>query len=297
MKKFILKICLFLGLCIIMDYVAGFTFDYLKKHAKGGSTHNNYYILNDCNVDIVILGSSRAKHHYCPSIIEDSLGLSCYNCSEEGNGVMLANARYHAIVNRYTPKVVVYEITPSFDYQVVEDNTKFLRYLKPYYRQPEVKDVVDKFVDPTTRLTLMSQMYQNNSSLLAYILDNVSARGSQQGFIPLTGTMKKEPDLESNENFKVDDDKLFLLEDIVRDCNSRGITLVFTMSPFYKINDTSDYNIALELAQKYEINVLDYLQDSNFKDISLYQDNNHLNNAGAIQYSKVFAHDLKEIIE
>lgn len=51
------------------------------------------YIANKATDDIIILGSSSATHHYVLQIIEDSLGLSCYNCGEEGNGVVLAYGR------------------------------------------------------------------------------------------------------------------------------------------------------------------------------------------------------------
>ncbi len=32
--------------------------------------------------------------------------------------------------------------------------TQYLRYLKPYYAEPNVKNIVDRFVDKNTRLTL-----------------------------------------------------------------------------------------------------------------------------------------------
>lgn len=296
MKKYIIKICLFAILCVVMDLVGGLCFDFLKSNAKGGSTRNNYYILNDCDADIVILGSSRAKHHYIPSIIEDSLQLSCYNCSEEGNGILLANARYHSIVNRYTPKLIIYEVTPSFDYQVVDDNTRFLRYLKPYYKDKAIKDVVDRFTDPTTRYTLMSQMYQNNSSLLAYILDNISTRSSQKGYLPLNGIMDKEPELVESEQFVVDADKMMLLEDILQDCQKKDITMLFAISPKYSVSQTASYNVAIELAKDYGVPVFNYLESQTFKEKTLYQDNGHLNDTGANKFSKVFSHDLKDYI-
>ena len=297
MKKYISKICLFACLVIVLDALFGFAFDYLKSNAKGGSTHNNYYILNECNSDIIILGSSRAKHHYIPSVLEDSLNMTCYNCSEEGNGIMLANARFHAIVNRHKPKVVIYEITPAFDYQKVGDETRFLRYLKPYYNNESVKKVVDKFIKPTTQISLMSQMYQNNSSLLAYALDNISIRSSEKGYIPLSGIMTKVPKAGDKEDFEIDMVKLALLEEIANECKFEKIQLIFSISPIYTCSDDTEYQPATELAARIGIPVLNFLNLYGDNKMHLFQDNNHLNNDGALMYSNFFAHELKEKIK
>ena len=115
MKKFLLKVVLFLACVVIMDLVFGYGFSWLRSHAKGGSTANCEYIANRVEEDIIILGSSRATHHYIPQIIEDSLGMSCYNCGEEGNGVILAYGRLKMLTNRYKPQLILYEITSGYD--------------------------------------------------------------------------------------------------------------------------------------------------------------------------------------
>ncbi len=130
MKRFLLKVLLFFACVVVMDNVLGYGFSWLRVNAKGGSTANCEYIANRANEDIIILGSSRAAHHYVPKIIEDSLGMSCYNCGEEGNGVILAYGRLKMLTNRYKPKLIMYEITPGYDYGTIEPNTKFLGYLR-----------------------------------------------------------------------------------------------------------------------------------------------------------------------
>ena len=85
MKKFLVKILLFFALVAIMDVAFGWLFSMLRSNTRGGQTLKSEYIAKDCSDEILILGSSRAAHHYVPRIISDALGMSCYNCGQEGH--------------------------------------------------------------------------------------------------------------------------------------------------------------------------------------------------------------------
>jgi hypothetical protein len=74
MKKFLIRICIFTFIIVFVDTFIGFVSEYLREHAKGGSTANNYYIAENCTDDIIILGSSRSTHHYIPKIFVLWLG-------------------------------------------------------------------------------------------------------------------------------------------------------------------------------------------------------------------------------
>lgn len=147
MKRFIAKVLFFFSLVVLMDITFGFVFSALRAYAKGGSTENCEYIDNRSTDDIIILGSSRATHHYVPQIIEDSLGVSCYNCGEEGNGIVLAYGRYKMLTGRYKSRLIIYEVTPGYDYGTNEPNTKYLGYLRPYYKKIGIKEIFDDFDD------------------------------------------------------------------------------------------------------------------------------------------------------
>ena len=145
MKKFLLKVLLFFACVVVMDLAFGQFFSFWRTHAKGGSTANCEYIANRATEDIIILGSSRATHHYVPQIIEDSLGMSCYNCGEEGNGVVLAYGRLKMLTDRYKPRLVIYEITPGYDYGTKEPNNKYLGYLRAYYNKDGISELFNDF--------------------------------------------------------------------------------------------------------------------------------------------------------
>ena len=79
MRNFLIKSAIFLALCGLLDFGLGKIFGYLTVHATGGYTKRDNFISDEVDANILIFGSSRAAHHYVPSILSDSLDMSCYN--------------------------------------------------------------------------------------------------------------------------------------------------------------------------------------------------------------------------
>ena len=280
-----------------MDFAFGQFFSYLRAHAKGGSTANCEYIANRATDDIIILGSSRATHHYIPQIIEDSLGVSCYNCGEEGNGVVLAYGRLKMLTDRYTPKLVIYELTPGFDYGTKDPNTKYLGYLRAYYNKDGISDVFDDFDDELSFLKMKSKMYQNNSRIVPLIFDNLFCRVNNKGYDPLYGTLdisKVKEGQKGDGVSTIDSLKLNYLEKIIKLCQRKGIPLLFMISPWYDYGvGFVEYEPAITLSEKYSIPVCNYLNSPTFsQNYQLFQDNCHLNNEGAKVFTNTLVRDI-----
>ena len=90
MKKYIVRIILFFAIVVLVDFVVGWAGDYLQTHAKGGDTKAINDLVKKDQHDILILGSSRAHHHYDTPFLSDTLNLDVYNAGYDGNGVILA---------------------------------------------------------------------------------------------------------------------------------------------------------------------------------------------------------------
>ena len=71
MKKYLIKIALFFAIVAVVDLGYGKVGDYLRDHAKGGVAAKVHYICEECNDDIIMMGSSRMQHHYVPQIFEE----------------------------------------------------------------------------------------------------------------------------------------------------------------------------------------------------------------------------------
>ena len=140
MKTFLLKIGLLIGIVAAVDIVLGYSLEYVTNHITVGGQGRDNYIADHAEEDILVFGSSRAVHHYNPDIIEDSLGLSCYNCGDDGSGIVLAYGRLLMLQERHQPKVVIYDVNPSFDLEV-NDNHKYLGWLKSHYDREVIKPI------------------------------------------------------------------------------------------------------------------------------------------------------------
>lgn len=132
-----------------LDLLSGFIFREMTNKAKGGDTARNEYIAHKVDAPILIFGSSRAIHHYVPKIFRDSLGIDCYNCGQDGMGIILFYGRYKMITQRYIPKVIVYDVLSGFDLEQ-GDNYSYIGWLKPYYDIPGIDSIFG-------RLLLMSE--------------------------------------------------------------------------------------------------------------------------------------------
>ena len=296
MKKFLIQLLLFIICLVFVDFVIGYSSEFLRENALGGSTANNYYIANYSQDDIMILGSSRATHHYIPQIIEDSLNLSCYNYGEEGNGIILAYGRYLMVTDRHIPKLIIYEVTPEYDYGNKESNEKYLRYLRQYYSHEDVKHVMNRIIDNKEKIKMLSQMYRNNSMMLPALLDNIIYRDIQKGYSPMFGIMKNiKDDLKEEDGTKIDSVKKELFEEFIADVTSRKIPLIMMVSPQYKGGNCKQYDFAKQLCEKYNVQFISYMNNHNFSDqIKYFHDKKHMNHEGAKAFTNAIIPLLKE---
>ncbi len=299
MRKFIYKVLLvLLSLCIV-DFVLGYVFDNLQASAKYGTTKRNNYIITETNEDILIFGSSRAARHYDPNTIEEILGLKCYNCGMDGCGIILAYANLRAILQRYTPQIVIYELTPNFDF-VEGNNVKYIKSLRPYYDNPVISAIIND-VDESEKYKCLSRMYRYNMMSTTLIHDNYfPSTEYPKGFEPVRKKLSKEPAINLDYTVKKPSDplKLRYLDSLIVLCKNKNINLVFTISPTYRKSDRRD---ALEpgfnLAKANDITVIN---NSNLGDICehlpYFSDAIHLNYEGALHYTSIFSYQLKDLL-
>lgn len=298
MKKFLFNILIFFGIVAAVDMAAGKVFWYLQTKA-GGRTGAEYYACKESNEDVIIMGSSRASHHYVPQIIADSLGLSCFNAGHDGNGIIMQYGRLKMISERYTPKAVIYDITTFYDLDE-NDNMTYIDRLKPFSDDRGVKRYVSELF-PLERLKLMSRMYRYNYKFMEMIADcRMSKVDENRGYFPLVGQIKPEAAERSRlndkpKNIHYDEVKLHYLEQLAKDCNDRGTKLVFVVSPaFYdKMNTETLYEPVKEIAERNNVQCLMYVNKDYSNHEEWFKDSQHLNDEGA----KAFTSDLTRMIE
>ena len=284
MKRFLIRLLTFISLMFILDRGLGLVNKYLQEHAKGGYVGHHNYILHQSYEDILIFGSSRAIHHYNPQIIKDSLGMSCYNCGQDGNGIVLFYGWWQLMKDRHVPKLIIYDVNPEFDL-LEGDNNKYLGWLRGEYENNDVKHIFES-VDPAEKYKMQSMMYRYNSKFLQNIIDYIHPffQISQNGYLPLKGEMNKMKvkGRKDKDIYVFDSYKLNCLNLLMQETKKRGVKLVFVVSPVWYGLNNKQLEPLVELCNNQLIPYYNYSNDTSYIKHDVYfKDGIHLNSHGA----------------
>jgi hypothetical protein len=295
-------IVLFAALMVALDRLVGAAFRYLyfcTSTGEGGGLINRALLQYP---EVLILGSSRAKHHFDSEILSKQLSMSVYNAGINGQdflyAAMLLDVRRQS---NTPPKLILLNIDRSSFGENEEERTKakvFSYYLE---RSSVVRDVlVQTFSD---RLKYLSLSYRANGKALP-ILTNLRGRpDSENGFVALKGEMKV-PVAHDLPTPAPSPMKLKFLEQIVRNCRARGTTLILVNSPYFTVNDTERREQEVWRAQVTEIlkpypdvgflELNAFTRTEAFQHADLFRDSGHLNRAGSERFSQMLAAELKK---
>ena len=149
---------------------------------------------------------------------------------------------------------------------------------------------------------MFSEMYQNNSKILAMVADNLVYRNLNKGYIPLYGIVtdsaKYENQVVGLTSKELDSVKLSLFERFVADVKDRDIPLVMFVSPIYAYSARVDYVEAEKICAKYDVPFYYLMEmDGIADDCTMFQDRTHMNNTGAEKYTREIIPLLRDALE
>ena len=294
MKRYLLKLGLFFVALIIVDKALGMVFSYMGNHAKGGYIGHHKYVTDKVNEDILIFGSSRAIHHYNPQIISDSLGMTCYNCGQDGNGVILFYGLWQMIKQHHKPKIIIYDVTPAFDLYEGDANQRYLGWLRADYDRLGIKELFWD-IDPIEKYKMMSMLYRYNSKFMQNITDYVHPlfHIDSNGYFPLKGEMDTMK-IRKHKNItkEIDSLKLKYLHAFIDEAD--GVRLVFVASPSFYVHRKPTHNAIKQICDKHKITFVDFSENNKYvHQKNYFKDGNHLNSKGADEFTKALIPYLK----
>lgn len=298
---FCVKSVLFFGLIAVVDFGVGYAFTLLKDEGLRRNPENQWlktpYAIELAESDLLIIGSSKSSHHYVPKILSDELGMSVYNCGQDGCFFLYQNCIVNIILDRYTPSAIIWDIQP----ECLVDNSatkeyQNIRYLSPYYYDNKwVKDYVDG-ESSTMGTKMRSKMFAYNSKVLNYLIPLVQRESStDKGYIPLYSSDSDNVEYLSSgaSDYLSDQNKLQHFSDTVSRCAECGVELIVLVSP--QFIDMSSYSVVIE-------DIRSTVEDQNgfFRDYSMIFDNNkeyfkdasHMNDTGARVYTEMLCEQL-----
>lgn len=293
MKLFLSKIFLFFCLVFLVDTLCGAVFSSINKVNESEKSDN--YIMMKVNQDILIFGSSRANRHYDTRVLSDSLQMSCFNCGQSGQGFIHNYILLDAIMSRYIPKLIIYDVYPPMDFYE-GDNIRYIKSFRPYRENKEINNILQQ-IDMSEKYKVFSKMYCFNdicNNILFDYLAFIPKEKSINGFIPTRQEMnfallKRNYD----KSYVTDSIKLLYAKKFIE--LSKKTKVVLVMSPtWYGYNEHYEEQSKM-LAKALDVPFIDFTANTKYKyNSQFFFDGVHLNEKGAESFSKDLIRKIKD---
>lgn len=298
-QYFLWKLILFSIFIFIFDSIIGSMLNYFYFSQESGDQSRTTYSIQKTTADIIILGSSRASHHYNPAIFENKLNLSAYNAGRDGNFIFYHFAVLNGVLNRYTPKIVILDLNRA---ELQEDHESYDRIatLLPYYKNhPEIRSIIEH-KGAYENIKLISNIYPFNSLILTIAIGNLELNKRRNadylGYLPINKTYDGPLKTETiSTRPKLDSLKVEVYKSIIYECNKKGVKLIIICSPYFMQFSTEDISllVAEEIAKQNGVEFYDFSDNQIFlNNKKLFADNAHLNDNGATILSNLVSDSI-----
>ena len=305
--KYLVIVALVIVAVACVDKAVGKVLDYLYDAIPVTvDAGKRNFALRELDSDIVIVGSSRAAHHYVSRKIADSLAMTAYNVGLDGCFYLDNCFMMHSILSRYSPKMILLEIDGG---ALFNDTRNPLEGLYHYYGKDEyAKNIIDQEEGKMTGVKLMSSLYRHNANSFKTIGNGIKGLRSKVqdpllGYNPIPFKKKlTELELEKQSNDKTNnilsDRKIELLDNLLTLAKEKNVKVILISSPVFKALPDNYRNISqdkiAEIANKYGFEYWDYSTNPLFLEHpEWFNDAAHLNERGADCFTDIIIERVK----
>lgn len=284
---------------MILDIVVGIFYEKLYFSEKSRRQDRLIHSALETNEDVLIFGSSRAYYHYNPKIIEDSLGLTCYNVGYGGQSIYFHLALLKSALERYNPKIAIIDLmTYDFEGFARNDENEKLGILLPFSRKSDAIHDAVLLRGWQEDIKLLSSIYPMNSKQLYMLRNNfATVTNHYKGFTGLDRVWTKKNEKKYYDNSQeIDPKKVDALYEFIDICRDNHIEMYIFVSPHFVIkNGVNQFEtIDTELSNKYGIMIHNFESDSLFLEHPEYfADPLHLNKNGANKFTSLVVKIIK----
>lgn len=259
-------------------------------------TKINYAAYDTHEDEIVIFGSSRARHHYMPSIITEKTGHACVNLGMDGQNIYYATALLHLYLQHNNPKLVVLDLF-GIDFEQTSEKfkTERLADLSPIYGMNEkVDSIISLRKGYDTKINIL-HTYKYNGKAASLVFNPFEM--NNKGFIPVYGETLEKPKREDiNANF--DKDKLQCIGEFIITCRDHNseVCVIFSPALYDKQSDRKALdNITAFCKGNGALSVFN--NEYAITDNRMFKDILHLNEKGAKVYSVMVSEYLAMLLK
>ena len=306
---------LFLLGALCIDRALGLTLERVADRVTAsdnptGVAAANWVLAQD-DAEIIVFGSSRAKHHFDPRVLEAELGVPAINAGIAARGIAYARMVQAELLRTGTrARLFILQLDPV---ELFDPARHRAMALAPWYgRNPEV-DAILKGSSQFAPVKLQSHAYRFNGKLLHLLLDmRKPAPGPARGFVPLAGALTEIPPptgrgaLHHEFTGTIDDRRGDLHRGFVRAARTRGIEVVFVLGSRLRGADPApgtQYAAAVtyfrELARQEGAHFapLSDVEFPRFREPGKYRDWLHLNGPGAVELTGLLADEVRRLVD
>ncbi len=301
--RFLLALAILLGCCAVADFGIGLALDRMidKVPNNGNETGAAHYAIKKVTDPVLIVGSSRAKYHYYPDIISDSLGMKTYNAGRGGYYLSYHCCLINMILDRYTPDVLIWEFSLDALFASGED---IVNKFRPYYWDyDEVREVIDEKEGKVSRIKNLSNAYRYNGMAVPVIYRYLAGGPDYDpgcGMAPIVNTGKGlDPEVPVNIGLTgpLDSARVNRLKHTLQRLSDAGVKVFVFDSPNFARKDPNrdkaSESIIYEECARHSFPVFDNREIEFFlHHPEMFYDKGHLFDDGARIYSQIAAHQL-----
>lgn len=285
--QYILYLVLF---TVMFDFAAGKIYDMLYFSEKSQQQDRLIHSAIGTKEDVLIFGSSRAYHHYNPTIIEEKTGLSCFNVGYGGQNIYFHLALLKSAISRAKPKIAILDIISiDFEKTLPQHDKEKLGVLLPFVHKSDILKETVLMRGWEEKIKFASSVYPFNSMQLHMARNNLtSMRSDVKGFVGLARKWDKPIEKKEVTEIENDSEKIDALYEFIELCKINNIALYVFISPHYAdFNGESKYkHLAEELKAKTGIELISFENEPFFMERpELFADPFHLNENGAKKYT------------
>jgi hypothetical protein len=288
--KLIRNIALLLVIIFLVDRGLGSILQYFLFKEKQGDSFVTRRAVTEASEDILIIGSSRAQHHYIPELITRKTGLSCFNFGRDGMKLRYYETIFDAILSYHKPKIIVMDLT----FNDFEDDPEELQLVTsaiiPFMNENHaLEDQIYNLSRSEYYKAKMSMLYRFNSLPISVIQHNIGIGNvAVSGYKPLQGsevTMSK-VSIQDNRGYKESKGRLQIFENIVKIAKARNIKLFVVLSPALQMPLRTPFISANKILMRYGSTANDYSKLFGITERMYFRDPGHLNDEGCRNFYK-----------
>jgi hypothetical protein len=274
----------------------------------------NRIVDGQINADILVTGSSRAVNHYDPALIQSATGRTTYNIGLNGSQIDMQVARLRTyLAHNRKPKLIIHNLDLStflVSHGEVYDPGQYIPYLQEETLFASLRQIEPQFWKARA-LPLYGYVVEDLRftwiigirSLLGHVPPEDHPLGFNPRHLRWTSEFDQFHKLHSEGvRIEIEPDGVRHMQDLLRLCRNQGIELVLVYSPEYRemqdltLNRAEVFAKFRELGQAYGVPFWDYSDSWVSADRNKFYNSQHLNAAGAEDFSRLLADRIASML-